>query len=133
MYLPNWAEGRDAAIDVTVINPLQQQTVVEAAATPGHSLTFAYDRKMREAGELCRQQGIAFVPLAMESLGGWHEVTVAQVKKLASSLSRQTGQDEKVAIGHITSRCSLLLQKGTAALLLNRVPNQVAAQVTGVL
>ena len=87
---------------------------------------------MREAGELCRQQGIAFVPLAMESLGGWHEVAVAQVKKLASSLARHTGQDEKTAIGHITSRCSLLLQKGTAALLLNRVPNQVAAEVAGV-
>ena len=92
----------------------------------------AYERKRREAGELCRQQGIAFVPLAMESLGGWHEVAIAQVKKLASSLARHTGQDEKTVVGHITSRCSLLLQKGTAALLLNRVPNQVAAQVAGV-
>ena len=32
IFLPNWAEGRD----VTVINPLQQATVVEAATTPGH-------------------------------------------------------------------------------------------------
>ena len=36
IFLPNWAEGRDAALDVTVINPLQQATVVEAATTPGH-------------------------------------------------------------------------------------------------
>ena len=86
---------------------------------------------MREAGELCEQQGIAFIPVALESLGGWHEVALAQVKKIGSALGRHSGQDEKEVTTHLISRCSLLLQKGTAALLLNRAP-QAAVQVTGV-
>ena len=55
IFLPNWAEGRDAALDVMVINPLQQATVVEAATTPGHSLDFAFDRKMRGAADDCQR------------------------------------------------------------------------------
>ena len=85
---------------------------------------------MREAGELCSQQGIAFIPVALESLGGWHEVALAQVRKIGSALGRHTGQDEKEVTAHLISRCSLLLQKGTAALLTNRTP-QAAGPVTG--
>ena len=130
IFIRNWAGGKDAAIDVTVIHPLQGATRRGAATTPGHALTVAYNRKMREAGELCRQQGIAFIPLALESLGGWHEVALAQVRKIGSALGRHTGQDEKEVTAHLISRCSLLLQKGTAALLTNRTP-QAAGPVTG--
>ena len=85
VYLPNWSAGRDAALDITVVNPLQQATVNEAAVTPGHSLNFAYDRKMRGAADDCERQGIVFQPLAFESLGGWHRAAVKEVKKIAKS------------------------------------------------
>ena len=131
IFIRNWAGGKDAALDITVTHPLQLATRRGAAANPGHALTIAFKRKMREAGELCRQQGIAFIPVALESLGGWHEVALAQVRKIGSALGRHSGQDEKEVTAHLISRCSLLLQKGTAALLLNRAP-QAAAEVTGV-
>ena len=116
-----------------MIHPLQAATRRGAAATHGHALTVAYERKMRGAEELCRQQGIAFVPVAMESLGGWHEVAQAQVRKIGSALGRHTGQDEKEVTAHLISRCSLLLQKGTAALLINRTSTHAPREVTGVL
>ena len=53
VFIPNWAGGRDAALDVTVVNPLQAATVARAATNPGSALTYAYDRKMRGAAELC--------------------------------------------------------------------------------
>ena len=48
---------------------------------------------MAQAGEACRREGMVFVPMPWETLGGWHEETVAQVKKLASAQARQTGED----------------------------------------
>ena len=69
LLIPHWVGGKDAALDVTVIHPLQGATVARVAATPGHALTVAYDRKVRDAAEDCRRQRIAFIPLAMESLG----------------------------------------------------------------
>jgi hypothetical protein len=131
VYIPGWAGGRDAALDVTVINPLQQDTIVGAAATPGHALQVAHKRKMTGAAEACARQGIAFVPLAFESLGGMHAVTVAEAQKLGAALARHTGQEEGVAIHQLYCRLSILLQKGNAAILANRIPSFPLAQIDG--
>ena len=101
VLLPNWAQGRDAALDVTVVTPLQQETLAQAATTPGHALTFAYERKIRGAEEACRRQGIAFIPLAAESFGGWHGAGEREVRKLGAALARHTGQDESEAVHHL--------------------------------
>ena len=39
VFLPHWAQGKDAALDVTVVNPVAM--VNEAAAVPGHALQAA--------------------------------------------------------------------------------------------
>ena len=91
------------------------------------------DRKVRGAGELCQAQGLAFIPIVAESLGGWHSEAVVQIKKIGSALARHTGQEEGEVISHLVSRCSLLLQRGSAALLLNRIPGHPAAADDGML
>ena len=132
VYLPNWAAGQDSALDITVINPLQQATVDEAAVTPGHSLNFAFDRKMRGAAEDCERQGVSFTPLTFESLGGWHRVAVTEVKKIAQAMARQTGRDESEVCSHAISRLSLLLMKGNSAILVNRIPSIPHGPIDGV-
>ena len=108
---------------MTVINPLQEATVAEAAATPGHALTVAYDRKVRAVSETCRQEGITFIPLAAESLGGWHQIAVGEVKKLAAALARQQGDEELEAARRLFQKLSMLLQRGNSELFLNRTPD----------
>lgn len=132
LLIRHWAGGRDAALDVTVTHPLQNLTRAGAAVTPGHAAAVAYDRKVRGAGELCQAQGIAFIPIVAESLGGWHSVAVVQLKKIGSALARHTGQEESEVVSHLISRCSLLLQRGSAALLLNRIPSHPAAAADGI-
>ena len=119
-----WSGGRDAALDVTVIHPLQSSTVAGAAVTAGHALTVAYDRKVAGAAEACSQAGIAFIPLAVESLGGWHPVAVEEVKRMASALARHKGEeDEGKEQRELFQLLALLVQKGNAALFNNRVPD----------
>ena len=48
-------------------------------------------------------------------------MAVVQIKKIGSALARHTVQEEGKVISHLVSRCSLLLQRGSAALLLNRI------------
>ena len=91
MLIPNFAGGRDAALDVTLVNPCQVATVAGAAATPGHAITFAHNRKVWVAEEACKSQGLAFLPLVVESYGGWGEVARDVVRRLATALARQTG------------------------------------------
>ena len=125
--------GRDAALDVTVIHPLQDATRARAAVEPGSAMTYAYNNKMRGTAELCEQQGIAFIPVVAESMGGWHKVALEQLKKLGSALARHTGQEEGETIGHLLTRASILLQKGLSSLLLNRIPGHPAPDIGGVL
>ena len=86
---------------------------------------------MRVTADLCDQQGIAFIPVVAESMGGWHKVALEQLKKLGSALARHTGQEEGETISHLLTRASVLLQKGLSALLLNRIPGYPAPAIGG--
>ena len=46
VFLPTWSRGQPAALDVTVISPLQQQTLSGAANSPGYALNVGIDRKL---------------------------------------------------------------------------------------
>ena len=100
-----------------------------AATTAGH----AYGRKVNGAEDECRRQGIAFVPMVAETFGGWHSGAEREVKKLGAALARHTGQEEGEAISHLWSRMGILLQRGNAAILGNRVPAQPGALIDGIL
>ena len=58
----------------------------------------------------------------MDTLGGIHKMMVEQVEKLGSTLMRHRGEDEQLETQHLFQRLSLLLMRGNAALLVNRVP-----------
>ena len=67
----------------------------------------------------------------MESLGGWHAGAKKEVKKLAAAMARHTGQDEEMAGKHSWGRLAMLLQKGNAAILGNRVPTHPNPNIDG--
>ena len=127
IFIPRHSGGKDAALDVTVINPLQAATVVQAAETPGHALQLAHKRKIDKSWQPCHDQGIVFLPLAVESLGAWHKSAISEVKKLGSSLARHTGEEESTTTKHLFQQLSLALMKGNAALLNNRNPSGASA------
>jgi hypothetical protein len=64
---------------------------------------------------------------------GWHDETVAQVKELASTQARQTGEERSEVIRHLYQKLSVLLARGNAALLLNRFPTFPSPDIDGVL
>ena len=120
--IPGWSGGKDAAIDVTVINPLQESIVTEAAASPGHALTVAHQRKLDKSWDACHRQGIVFLPLAVESLGAWHPSAIVEIKRLGSALARHTGEEEATTTSRLFQRLSISLMRGNAALFNNRCP-----------
>ena len=122
ILIPGWVNGKDAALDVTVINPLQESQVRGAATTPGHAVQEAHKRKLDKSWESCNRQGIAFLPIAVESLGAWHPSAVAELKRLGSALARHTGEDEGQTISRFFQKLSVCLMRGNAALFNNRSP-----------
>ena len=133
VLIPHWTGGQDTALDVTVTSSLQTATVDRESTEPGYALTLAHERKLLGAEEDCRRQGLAFVPLTVEALGGWHPSAEAQVKKLGSSLALHSGQEEEETISFLWRRLSILLQKGNCAILGNRIPEFPPPVIGGVL
>ena len=132
IYLPAWSGGLDTALDITVINPLQQTLINRSAVNPGHALQFAFDRKMSKHGEACRTAGIAFIPLPLDTFGAWGDSTVREVKRMGTSLARHTGCEESETIRHLIQRVSVTLMKVNANLILNRSPNSNPTDIDGV-
>ena len=131
VFIPNWAAGLDTALDVTVVNPLQSFTMAGAASTPGHALKWRYRTKMNGAAEDCLREGIRFLSLVAEKLGGWHKVAILEIKMLTAAKARHTGQEEKEALNHAFTRLSILLMRGNSAILSNRLLMRQDADVDG--
>ena len=69
-------------------------------------------------------------PKTHQSSGLFHAAE-REVRKLGAALSRHTGQEESEAQRHLWGRLGILLQRGNAAILGNRVPMYPDARIDG--
>ena len=96
------------------------------------SIFFGLDLNFSKSWQPCHNQGIVFLPLAVESLGAWHKSAIAEVKKLGSALARHTEEEETTTIKHLFQQLSISLVKGNAALLNNCNPGRIDDSDEGV-
>ena len=123
--------GGKIALHVTVVNPLRADFVEREAEAPGFALDQAYNRKMRQVGAACEREGIIFIPLPIETFGGWSKGAVTVIKQIGSALAGRSGHEEGEVISHLFQKLSVLLQRGNAALLCNRVPETIPFHIDG--
>ena len=132
LYIPLWAPGgKDAALDVCVVSPLQQATIQRAAREPGYALLMRTNQKWSKYGEACRAHNISFFALAVETTGAWEDGAAALIKRLAIALARATCQEEGQVVKHLFGKLSLLLMKSNAGLILNRQNYHPDASLNG--
>ena len=131
VLIPHWTGGKDTALDVTVVSPLLADRLDSSITTPGYTLTMAFNNKCRDYLEPCEREGLSFIPLPVETLGGWHEKAAEQLKKLARAQARASGKEEDDAIRHLFQRLGVMLVKGNAALILNRIPSFPLPDIDG--
>lgn len=93
VLLPNYAGGKHLAVDVCVVSSLQSQMVNRAAEELGYAAQTRYAQKWAKYGDLCQAEGIAFQPMPIEVLGGFHEASARFVKGLGQALARSSGQE----------------------------------------
>jgi hypothetical protein len=87
IYLPNWKHSKPAALDVSVISPLQKLTLISSSSIQGHALCIGEERKCSAHVKPCHDVGVSFIPMIAETIGGWSEVAVRMFAELRVSLS----------------------------------------------
>ena len=80
----------------------------------------------------CKEVGIVFKPLPMDTLGAWSDSMVTEVRRMGSSLARHTAGEEGEVIKHLIQRVAIVLARVNAAMILNRKPLYAETHVDGV-
>ena len=124
VYLPNWRRGRPAALDVHIISTLQQLTLKEASVTQGHALSVGEERKRAAHAEACHAVGVTFIPMVVETLGGWSEEAALTVKNIGRLQGLRMGIPPAQAIQHLFQRLAISLWRGNATLWIRRLPTR---------
>ena len=71
------------------------------------------------------------IPIVAESLRGLHGIAAREIQKIGAALARHTGEDEGQTTSHLFTRVAILIQRGLAALLLNRIPSNPKPAIGG--
>ena len=116
IFLSSWKRGCPAALDVSVISTLQQLTVEGAASVQGHALKVGSDRKRAAHSAACLAVGVSFLPLVVESLGGWSDEAADTISSIGRLLGQRLGISPAESIRHLFQQCSIALWRGNAAL-----------------
>ena len=119
VLIPNSA-GKPLALDVNVVHPLTPARLTSSASNPGQTLITAFNNKCRHTLEACSDEGIVFVPVCQESLGGYHERSASVLKRIALAQSRAKGTDETETMKKFFKKLSIILQKGNCSLFILR-------------
>ena len=133
LFIPFWHKGKDAAIDFTVVNPLQAALVTKVAAEGKAGVLKAHNDKIRKYFTRCEAEGIAFLPIAVDTFGGFHEEGLATLSKLGQQLARGVGKEEAEVVWHLRQRVGVLLIRDNVAMLTSRCPSQPSSEVDGII
>ena len=58
---------------MTVVNALQSSLVDRVAMDGGHAVAHSHSAKGRKYEARCEAEGMEFLPLGLDTFGGWHK------------------------------------------------------------
>ena len=92
-----------------------------------------FNQKWKKYGEACLAEGIAFIPMVVETCGGWEEEAEQVIRRLGQALARASCQDDAEVTRHLFGKLAILLVRSNASMILNRVPVHPHSSVNGAL
>ena len=125
VYIPRWRSGPPAALDFAVTSGLRLDALADAVHDRDNILTRYEDFKCsyKDTKSLCNSQGISFIPMIMEAVGGgWGKEARRVWSELAKKSALATGEfasDHDCAI-MLRQQLSMILHRENARACLRR-------------
>ena len=123
VLLPFWSNGKDAALDISIVNPLQQALVGQVARDGDSGVKHSFNLKVRKYGDRCEAEGFMFIPMIVDTFGGWHKESLDVVTKLGRQVGRQTGKEEEDTVRQLRQRVAILLVRDNVSMFDSRSPS----------
>ena len=125
VFVEGWTNGRRMAFDVSVVSPTQDAIIDRAAVNAASAIEMRKNEKMRKHATNCRDAGLFFEPLVVETFGGWDAAAVKTLKTFATHCAPRKNIAPDLEIKQFFQRLSIALQRGNATLLLCRDKDSV--------
>ena len=109
-----------SAFDVTVTHPLQKKFLEIATEEAGTVAQDAHDKKLLKSLEVCKKEGIHFVPLAWESTGGATDTVHATIRKWTDLEGARSGYAAHLIRRNLYAQISCCLQRHLAQSVIDR-------------
>ena len=123
ILFPHWSHGRPAALDVSIILPLQHLTLAGAASSPGYALCVCVRRKMSSNLPACRSAGVDFLSIVVETLGWWCPDGITTIRSIGEALGQRLNSTNPAhSTKHLFGRLAADLWRGNAALWMHCQP-----------
>ena len=116
VFLPYWTHGCPAALDVSVISPLQVLTVQGSAQVQGHALKVGEPRKRSAYDSMCRSAGVTLCPLLADTLGGWAQEAMSTLASIGSLQEKKFGLATGKCTRHLLQRLAITLWRSNASM-----------------
>jgi hypothetical protein len=122
----NWAHGRPAAFDRSVIHPAAYSYFRNASKQDNAAATERETTKIRKYAELNAINpapiNYQFCPLVVETFGSWSDAACKIIVRIANSQATVIRLAGHFAVERLFQRLSVTLQKFNASMILNRSP-----------
>ena len=79
---------------------------------PERCVQHSFNIRMGKYSDRFEAEGIVFIPLIVDTFGGWHKDSSEVVSKLGRRVSRQTGKEEEMNVRQLRQRVAILLVRG---------------------
>ena len=89
-------------------------------------------RKMTKHFRPCQSNGVTFVPLVVETLGGWDSDAIDHLRAIAKRASSRSPFPTETTIRQLFQRLSVLLQRANAGLIAARAPPLPPPHIIGI-
>ena len=91
----------------------------------------AVARKLRKYEARCSAEGLAYIPMAIDTFGGWHQLALETIGRLSQELARATDGELGVVRRHLKQRLAVLFLRDNVAMLGARTPAFASQEVDG--
>jgi hypothetical protein len=120
VLINDWQSGKAVCLDVSVANPCCTSTLVTVGTRAAHAATLLERGKLAKYATLCTANQLLFIPVVMETFGGFGPSAVAVIARIGRALSDHSDLEVECAQHRLGAVLSFACQKALAKSLINR-------------
>jgi len=122
VVIPNWSMGRTAAIDVTVIHPVQLNSIQMTLQSGTEPIDQAEEAKITKYGQTCAANELDFIPFGMSTYGGYGHSALNTLKAVTRRVTARSTLPLSVIATNMHHQFAVGLAKSIASSIIARDP-----------